>query len=178
MDIPLTVLFFSIFLIPGIILYAVAFHFLKIKHLIQNTPTSKIRSVAMGFAEVCGKVLPIENGVFVSPFSNQNCVYYRYFIDEYRSTGKSSAWITVKKDVRQSMFYIKDETGKILVDPNMAKIDISKGNVYYSSLGHDPPYNIIDFLQRVHISFEGPLFGINKKMRYTEYIIKPNDILN
>lgn len=178
MHITLDIVLLLIALIIGIIIYILAFHFLKIKHLIQNTPTSKIRSIAMGFAEVCGKVIPIEkNGVFLSPFSNQNCVYYKYKIEEFRSTGKSSSWVTIKKDVRKNMFYIQDETGKILVDPIKANIDISKSNVYNSSLGKDPPYNVIRFLERENIRFEGILFGINKRMRYTEYIIRPNDTL-
>ena len=75
------------------------------------------------------------------------------------------------------MFYIKDETDKILVDPTKANIDISKSNVYNSSLGKDPPYNVIRFLETQNISFEGPLFKMNRRMRYTEYLIKPNDTL-
>jgi len=177
MIISFILIFFSIFLIVGIVIYVIAFHFLKIKHLIQNTPTSKIRSLAMGFAEACGKVIPLENGLFMSPFSNQQCVYYRYTIEEYRSSGKSSAWITIKKDERQNKFFIRDDTGKVLVDPNNATIDISKSNVYNSSLGKDPPYNVIRFLETQNISFEGPLFKMNRRMRYTEYLIKPNDTL-
>jgi len=177
MNISGTLIFFSIFLFIGIGLYIIAFYFLKIKHLIQNTPTSKIRSVAMGFAEVCGKVIPYENGIMISPFSNQKCVYYQYIIQEYRSSGKSSSWVTVKHGKEKRLFYLEDETGRILVDPNKASIDISKKNEYNSGLGKDPPYNVIRFLERENIRFEGILFGINKKMRFIEYIIKPNDTL-
>lgn len=178
MNIPINVVLFLIGLLIGVIVFIIAFYFLKIKHLIQNTPTSKIRSIAMGFAEICGRVIPLEkNGVFLSPFSNQNCVYYRYLIEEYRSTGKSSSWVTIKKGTENRLFYIQDETGRILVDPNKASIDISKSNVYDSAMGRDPPQNVIRFLERENIRFEGILFGINKRMRYTEYIIKPNDTL-
>jgi len=178
MDIPINIISFLIVLLIGFVVYIIAFYFLKIKHLIQNTPTSKIRSVAMGFAEVSGKVIPYEDhGTMMSPFSNEKCVYYKYLIEEYRSTGKSSAWVTIKKDVKQNMFYIQDETGKILVNPIKASIDISKSNVYNSSLGKDPPQNVIRFLERENIRFEGILFGINKRMRYTQYLIKPYDTL-
>jgi len=178
MNINGTLIFFSIFLIVGLILFVLAFYYLKIKHLIQNTPTSKIRSVAMGFAEVCGKVIPTEkNGILISPFSNQKCVYYKYIIQEYRSSGKSSSWVTIKQDKVKRHFYVKDESGRILIDPTHAKIDIKKTAVYNSGLGKDPPNNVIRFLERENIRFEGILFGINKKMRFIEYIIKPNDKL-
>jgi len=170
--------FFPIFLLIGGITYFLAFYFLKIKHLIQNTPTSKIRSVAMGFAEVCGKVIPYEiNGLLTSPFSNEKCVYYKYIIQEYRSSGKHSSWVTIKQGVEKRLFYTEDETGRILVDPNKASIDISRKNTFDSGLGKDPPYNVKQFLERQNIRFEGIIFGINKMMRYIEYFIKPNDRL-
>lgn len=178
MSLPLNIILLLILLLVGIIIYIIAFYFLKIKHLIQNTPTSKIRSVAMGFAEVGGKVIPYEDyGTMMSPFSNEKCVYYRYLIEEYRSTGKSSSWVTIKKGTENRLFYIQDETGRILVDPNKASIDISKSNVYNSAMGKDPPQNVLRFLEMENIRFEGILFGINKRMRYTEYIIKPYDSL-
>ena len=178
MNLPLNIIVLLILIFVGIIIYIIAFYFLKIKHLIQNTPTSKIRSVAMGFAEVSGKVVPYEDhGTMMSPFSNEKCVYYKYLIEEFRSTGKSSSWVTIKKDTEKRLFYVKDETGQILVDPNKASIDISKSNIYNSAMGKDPPQNVIRFLERENIRFEGILFGINKRMRYTEYLIKPNDTL-
>ena len=75
MEVLPTITMFIIFLIAGIISYLVGFYFLKRKHLIQNTPTSKIRSIAMGFVEIAGIVIPIDNNtVFQSPFSDQKCV--------------------------------------------------------------------------------------------------------
>jgi hypothetical protein len=132
----------------------------------------------MGFAEVHGKVKSFgTNGILISPFSNDKCVYYKYFIEEYRSSGKSSGWVTVKSGKEHRPFYMQDETGRILVDPSKAKIDISQKNVYNSGLGTDPPHNIIKFLESINVRFEGILFGINKKMRFIEYLIKPNDTL-
>jgi hypothetical protein len=173
-----TLVFFAIFLVLGGIIYFFAFYFLRIKHLIQNTPTSKIRSIAMGFAEVWGKVIPFDkNGLLTSPFSKEKCVYYKYRIQEYRSSGKNSSWVTIKKGVEKKLFFIEDETGRILVDPTKAYIDISRDNTFNSGLGQDPPYTVIQFLKSQNIRFEGPIFGINKRMRFIESFIKPNDRL-
>jgi hypothetical protein len=173
-----TIILFAVFLILGVICYALGFYFLKIKHLIQNTPTSKIRSIAMGFVEISGKVIPLSSmHTFLSPFSNQKCVYYRYTIEEYRQSKNSSYWVVIKQDTREEKFYVKDETGQVLIDPANATIDISKDTEYNSRMGKDPPLRVIKFLNKQNVRYEGILFGINKTMRYREYLIKPEDTL-
>jgi hypothetical protein len=44
-------------------------------------------------------------------------------------------------------------------------------------LGKDPPPQVIKFLNEQNVRYEGILFGINKTMRYREYLIKPGDNL-
>src|SRR6266850_1731006 len=75
-----------IFAGAGLIVYG--FKVLREERLIADTPTSRVRSVAMGVAELAGiarQKLPL-----VSPLTGAGCVYYRY---------------------------LEDETGRILVDP-------------------------------------------------------------
>lgn len=149
----------------------------KMKRLIENIPTSKIRSIAMGLVEIFGEVAPIRNNILKSPFSNNDCVYYKYNIDELRSTGKTTHWVTIKKGWDYRTFYLMDDTGMVLIDPRDAKIDIPVDNVFRSSLGKDPTDEVKQFLQKENIAFEGRLFGINRTMRYTEYFIAPGDKL-
>jgi len=161
----------------GIFLFFRGLLWLKQKRLIENLPTSKIRSLAMGLVEIFGEVVPAEKRILKSPFSNRDCVYYRYKIEEYRSSGKSGHWATVKKDENSVHFYLKDCTGMVLVDPTGAKMDIPKDNAFSSGLGKDPPEQVKKFLKSQGLSFEGFLLGINKKMRYTEHFIEPGDKL-
>ncbi len=51
------------------------FYLLRMKRSIENTPTSKIRSVAMGMVEVKGKA--IRKHALVSPMTQTSCVFYR-----------------------------------------------------------------------------------------------------
>jgi hypothetical protein len=160
----------------GIVLFAVGLYFYKKKQVIADTPTSKIRSLAMGLVEIFGQVIPIKEHVFKSPFTDKDCVYYQYIIDEYRSSGKSSHWVTVKKEEQRDLFYLKDETGMVLIDPTDAQIEARKDFECQSGLGKDPPEQVIRFLSAKNLSHEGFL-GMNKTMRYQETIIAPDDSL-
>jgi len=170
-------MFGFVLIIIGVGLFVWALFSFRKERLMENIPTSKIRSIAMGLVEIYGKVVPDTDNILKSPFSQNDCVYYKYTIDELRSTGKSTHWVTIKKGWDYRNFYLRDDTGMVLVDPLDAKIDIPVDNVFKSSLGKDPPDTVKKFLQRNNVAFEGFLFGINKTMRYTEYFIAPNDKL-
>ena len=161
----------------GLILFVWGLISFRKKRLIENIPTSKIRSIAMGLVEIYGEVVPERGNILKSPFSQNDCVYYKYKIEELRSTGKSTYWATIKKDWDYHTFYLKDDTGMVLVDPLDAKIDIPVDNVFKSSMGKDPPEEVKQFLQKSNIRFEGPIFKINKTMRFTEHFIAPKDKL-
>ena len=52
------------------------FSILKRRKIIEGTPMSKIRSIAMGFVNVSGKVSVFEKKPLKSPFTGKNCVYF------------------------------------------------------------------------------------------------------
>jgi len=162
-------------LILGIVLFFSGFSTLKFKRLIENTPTSKTRSIAMGLVEVYGEALPITKPL-KSPLSQTDCVYYMIDIEEYRRQGKNSSWVTVYATQSKDNFYIQDDTGKVLVDPAFAAMDLPADNMSQSSLGKDPSKQIKDFLTKNNIAYEGVL-GVNKTMKYTETLITPKDKL-
>ena len=160
--------------ITGLFITYTGFYQLKIKRLIENTPTSKIRSIAMGLVEIFGEVIPFNKEIIKSPFTNTNCVFYSYTIEEYRSSGKNRKWILIKKDTSNNKFYLKDETGQVLIDPNKAHIDLNK--TYQTESEKDTSENIKQFLKEKNISLENFL-GVNKRLKSTEYILKQKDKL-
>jgi hypothetical protein len=108
------------------------FKLLRLKWLIENTPTSKLRSIAMGFVEVVGKVSACKNkqvpnaGMLKSPIDGVDCVYYETSVKElcHDSTGKAY-WEIVYEDTRSVRFNVKDDTGACLVDhPAGAVLDL------------------------------------------------------
>jgi|SRR3989338_2571260 len=165
-----------VLLAGGLFLFFMGFRWLSQKRLIENLPTSKIRSIAMGLVEVYGEAVPLKEKTIKSPFSNRECVYYKYTIEEYRSSGKHSRWVTVKLGISSQHFYLKDDTGVVLVDPEGANVDIPVDFEFKSGFGKDPDRRIQQFLKSNSLGFEG-IFGMNKTMRYREYLIVPKDKL-
>ena len=164
------------FIVIGIGLIFLAFYFFYRKRLIQSIPTSKIRSLAMGLVEIYGEVVPM-NKTLKTPFTFLDCVYYRYCVEELRQSGKNSHWVTIKKGEDSSLFYLRDETGSVLINPSKAKIDIPVDNVFHSGLHRDPPAGVKQFLFNYSIDHKGYFFGINKTLKYSEWFIAPKDKL-
>ncbi|MBU5678855.1 MAG: GIDE domain-containing protein [Candidatus Aenigmatarchaeota archaeon] len=160
-------------ILVGAFAFYYGFHTFRKKRLIEDIPRSKIRSIAMGLVEVYGEVVPIKNKILKSPFTQKDCVYYLCKVEKYvKSYRGGGTWVCVAKEENSTHFYLQDETGKVLVDPRGAEIDLPPSFTFYSGIGIDPPPIIKKFLEAKRLSFEG-LFGINKRMRFTEYCILP-----
>jgi hypothetical protein len=111
-------------LAAGLLVLTYAFYVWKEKRLIENIPTSKVRSLAMGLVEVKGSARP--KALLKSPVTMTQCVYYRYKIEKYVRSGKSSHWSVVDQGASTNYFYVEDETGKILADPVDADVHIGR----------------------------------------------------
>lgn len=168
--------FMIILLIGGAVTFGFGFHYLKIKRLIENLTTSKIRSLAMGLVEIYGKVVPMEEELLSSPISKKDCVYYNFKVEEYRKSGKSSRWVTLRSGTESQKFYLKDSTGKVIVDPKQAGIEIKEDFKAQSGIGEDLPDIAKDFLKKCNIGY-GSFLGIHNMMRLTEAFIQPEDKL-
>jgi hypothetical protein len=107
--------------VPG--LFAVGllwagFHFVKLKRVIENTPTSRIRSMAMGMVEIHGKT--VRKYALVSPMNQSACVYYR--LRKYRKDNQNRWVLKSDIDSRHVPFCIDDGTGQVTVDPSGATV--------------------------------------------------------
>ncbi len=145
------------------------------KRLIENIPTSKIRSLAMGLVEIFGSVEPqLVNGTMKSPMTGKPCVYYRYTVEELRSSGKSSRWVTIQKDEKGVPFYVRDDTGKVLVDPAGAKVDIPSDFGFTTGWRKKEPQTLLDFIKTSGIVYN-PGSLLKRKLRFSEHFLAPMD---
>jgi hypothetical protein len=198
LNFPPEIVFFSMLGVPaGIVILYLGLRWFRQKQLIENIPTSKIRSLAMGLAEIYGSVTRDGERLLQSPFSGDDCVYYRFTIEEFRKDNKGGvmptivigenpggfsggagggSWYTIKHGEDRTHFFLKDATGQVFVDPAGAKIDLKPDYEFTSGMGADPPQRVLSFLEGQGISHEG-FFGMNKQMRFREYVVRPGDNL-
>lgn len=135
-------LFLSLGLIAfGVILFIHAFVALNRKRDIENCPTTRIRSMPMGLVEVKGRAR--QKYFLKAPYSYTDCVYYAYKVYEWVGRGDGST-CRLKKwgESGKVPFYVEDETGRVLVDPEHAIIkagisqDVSRS--FFDMLGSVP----------------------------------------
>lgn len=94
------------------------FHFLRLKRRMENTPTSKARSLAMGMVEIHGRAR--RKYALVSPMTQTPCVFYR--LRKYSRNSKGQ-WQQVSESGSGPVpFYLEDDTGRVLVDPRRASV--------------------------------------------------------
>ena len=157
----------------GVYLFFRGFRMLQRKRLILNTPSSKIRSASMGLVEVRG--LALGPYTMTAPITGLPCYYYRTMAWQWKQSGKNSEWVKVADERVHLPFYLDDNTGRVLVDPQGAELDIHRDfhEEYNNSLfsGKDfVPGNVSSFLTRRGVSSE-------KKVKVEEYCIKPKNAL-
>lgn len=94
---------------------------LRRARLIEDIPTSKIRSAAQGYLELNGFARTGADGPLEAPLTRTPCVWYRYRIEQRELAGHNR-WRTVKSGASEQPFLLDDSTGQCLVDPRGADI--------------------------------------------------------
>lgn len=162
-------------IVSGILGFFRGFKLRGKKKLIENIPTSTVRGMAVGLVEVQGAAQPFQ-GTIQTPFSKAECVFFYYKIEEHRSSGKSSRWVTIKEFSTPSWFLLEDGTGKALVNPVGAELYLANDRKYQlGSLGGGADVQAFEQgLIDLGISPHGFL-GFDKQFRCVEQYICPGD---
>jgi len=165
-------LYYMVFFWLGIKSFFNGFKQLREKRLLENTPSSTVRGLAMGLVELTGKAektKPLQ-----SPFTRFDCVYYRYTIEQYRSRGNSSHWeVIAKGDSNSCPFWLDDGTGKIMVLPQGAELILPVNYEFESGFGRPIPHNLVLFLMRNGLKYSG-LLG-EYRLRFKEWFVLPGE---
>ncbi|NIA04031.1 MAG: hypothetical protein GWP09_01645, partial [Nitrospiraceae bacterium] len=125
--------------VVSIILFILGFKKMHRYQLVADTPTSKVRSIAMGLVEVKGEAEAKQ--YLKSPFSKDSCIYYKYKIYEYSEhlshddNGKTYSWDPVGSGEKRVPFFLKDATGSVLIDPTKAEFKVPVKKAYYQKSG-------------------------------------------
>lgn len=145
--------------------FAGTWHFSRRLRLVEDTPESLIRSAAQGYVELQGHARLMPGDPIIAPLTRQSCAWWRYTIERYSRSGRSSHWTTVERGTSDGLFLIDDGSGQCVVDPDGAVVYASSKDVWYG----DTP-----------MPEGGPglgKFAIGSSYRYTEERMHDGDFL-
>jgi hypothetical protein len=145
-------IFFGLYAVPLLFLIIPYFRWIipsnesRFFKLQNSLPTSKIRSLAMGLAEIEGKLEMIKP--IISPIGKKECIGFQHKIANinHDEEGKER-FNTIFTEIVCNPFYIVDDTGKIEVNPEKLEFVWVK---------EDQQYRMDDEM-------------------HTEYLLNPND---
>jgi hypothetical protein len=106
----------------GVILFI--FGFLKYREyrILTDTPKVPIRSVSMGLSHVAGT--STGGQPLTSPLTQVPCYYYEVKVEKKVRRDNQDKWEETQKERAEVPFYLQDETGFILVNPERAEYNL------------------------------------------------------
>jgi hypothetical protein len=160
-------------LCAGLFLFFQGFRLLQRRNLILNTPVSKIRSASMGLVELSG--LAIGPYTVIAPVTAHPCYYYRTIVSEWKQSGRNKRWVKVAAECMHVPFFLDDNTGKVMVDPRGADLDLHRDFQQefcdsFFTMKEEAPPNVHSFLSRHGIT-------TSNKIKVEEFCIKPKNAL-
>jgi hypothetical protein len=157
----------------GIYLFIRGFLLLRRRKLILNTPVSKVRSAPLGLVEISG--LAVGPYTVTAPITQRPCYFHRTLVWEWKRQGRSKSWVKVAAECNHVPFFIDDNTGKVMVDPRNAELDLHRDfqqefcDGFFTTKEEVPP-NVHAFLSRHGID-------TTNKIKVEEFCIKPKNAL-
>lgn len=171
--------------VMGAVWFYKGFKELQIKRTIQNIPTSKIMTGAVGTdVEIKGKVITEQENMTTAPISGKPCVIYHLEIQEERRRKNSTYWKTIDQFYSSDGFYVDDKSGaSAFVKVKGARIN-RKGKTSDYVISSNNFDEMPDLLNNAVASNQRKLkkFKIKKtswllsgKFRFVEWSFAPNE---
>ena len=159
--------------VAGVYLFYRGFRLLQRKRLILDTPSSKIRSAAMGLVEVSG----LATGPYTlrAPITGVPCYYYRTMVWEWKQRDKGSSWVKQADEGLHVPFYLDDGSARVLVDPQGAEMDIHRD--FQEEFSHSLLSSSLEIPANVAAFLTGHGVETSAKVKIEEYCIKPKNAL-
>jgi len=119
--------------------------------VIQNTPTARVRSMAVGRVELEGRARVAE-AALSAPFTDEDCLYADWRVEEYRydPDDNDHDWVTIASGELRTPFYLEDDTGRVVVRADEgADFDLSNACHTRVTVGgsQSPPSVVSSFIE-------------------------------
>jgi hypothetical protein len=160
-------------LCAGLYLFFQGFRLLQRRRLILDTPVSKIRGASMGMVELSG--LAVGPYTMLAPITARPCYCHRTFVWEWKQSGKNKQWVKVAAECMHVPFFLDDNTGKVMVDPRGAALDLHRDfqqefcDSFFTTKEEAPP--------SVHALLSRHGINTTNKIKVEEFCIKPKNAL-
>jgi hypothetical protein len=145
--------FFFLLIMFGAGLFAIYWGWKRYRRyqLIRDTPTSKVRSMAVGRTELQGTT-GVDGDPMDAPFTDDPCVFAEWSIEEYRYDSQDDhyEWETIASGRDSMDFYLEDDTGRVLVRAGEHHADVDISSDHEQTIAVDdhetPPPAVRDFI--------------------------------
>lgn len=137
--------------------------------LLEDMPTSKIRSAAQGYVELYGVLQEGPSEPLVAPLTGKPCLWWRYRIEEYRESGKSKSWRLLESASSEGWLSLADSSGQCLINPLGAEVRPARRESWHGDRRHPRREDSHGLL--------GQLLGMGKRYRYIEERLHAGDPL-
>lgn len=160
--------------LAGPILFVGGFRALRVRRLIENTPTSRIRSMAMGLVELNGQVATRSR--VVAPFSGRPCAYWEIEIATRTGNNRNGTrqWSTVHRNRSGHPFYLRDDTGIAMIYPQGAECRLQFG-VEEETGGFGVPEPYAGYMEQQGLALRG-VWALGP-MRFRERVLEDGAIV-
>lgn len=160
--------------VGGIAIFLYGFRLHHRKRLIETTPTSPIRSLAVGLVEITGKA-ETTGATLNTPFSAMPCVCFFYHVEERQRLGKKNKWVTIAKGQSHQAFAVRDATGAVMIIPVGCELMIETRGTFQNGGYLELSPTVEAGLASLGISTSGWLSS--KTLRCTEGFILPGETI-
>ncbi|MBI2895377.1 MAG: hypothetical protein HYY06_17615 [Deltaproteobacteria bacterium] len=143
----------------------------KIKRSLRKLRPTPIGQVREGLVKIAGSVRPLD--VLTAPLSGRACAYYEVLVEQRVSSGKSSHWRTIIREVEERDFLVEDGTGRARVEMVAVEAAVTRDGHWSSGTFNDASSELEAFLQRHGQSSEGWIF--NKTLRFREGVLEAGE---
>lgn len=94
--------------------------------LLENLPTSRLRSAAQGYVELHGHARLLPGPEITAPLSGARCCWWDYRVEERRTVTRGgkrqTEWVVIDRGTSDDLFLLDDGSGECAVDPVGAKV--------------------------------------------------------
>ncbi|WP_216616297.1 hypothetical protein [Marinifilum caeruleilacunae] len=174
---PIEILIFTAIAILAIVVIALFIFFSKkaiIKRKLKKSELKRLSRFRSGeTAKIVGKVEFVDPPL-KAPLTHRKCSHYHVKIEEKKTSGNNSRWVTLVKEEKQVRYLIKDGIKYAYINDSFLKSYIVQDAKYSSGFWTDPTENVEHFLSSKGIDPTG-FFGFNKTFRCKEGILEENE---